>query len=236
MQLLKRSLRNLVRQRGWDFVRTPNLNQFLDSRNIDLVIDVGANVGDYGDHLRRWGYRGAILSLEPASAPYGKLEQRIGGDGAWDAMHLAAGREPGEAEINISVDERFNSLLPLTDLAPNFDPQSRVVRTETIKVERLDDILRGRPFACGFLKIDTQGFERQVLDGAPETLARCEGVQLELPIGHLYDDVWSFREALDHMDSLGFALAQNVPTNTFSHDRASVIEFDCVFRRKYESA
>jgi hypothetical protein len=47
-----------------------------------------------------------------------------------------------------------------------------------------------------------------VLDGATETLKRCVGVQLELPIGHLYEGVWSFREALDYMDGLGFVLAQ----------------------------
>lgn len=231
---LKRLVRNQLRSKGWDVVRGPNLNQFLDSRNTDIVIDVGANVGDYGDQLRRWGYRGAIVSIEPASGPYAALNQRINGDPAWQSLKVAAGSETGEAQINLSDDSRFNSILALTDLAENFDPHSRVVGTETVPVETLDNLLRNKPFSRGFLKIDTQGFEKQCLEGAKETLARCEGVQLELPVGHLYGGVWSFREALDYMDGLGFVLAQNVPTNTFSHDRASVIEFDCVFRRKDE--
>jgi hypothetical protein len=84
-----------------------------------------------------------------------------------------------------------------------------------------------------FLKIDVQGTEKAVLVGATETLKRCVGVQLELPMRTpIPKGVWSFREALDYMDGLGFVLAQNVPTNSFTDDRASAIEFDCVFRRK----
>lgn len=234
-QLLKRIVRNQFRRRGWDFVRGPNLNQFLESRAVDFVIDVGANKGDYGDLVRRWGYKGRILSLEPASAPYALLEQRIARDGAWSALKVACGSEPGEAEINLSEDERFNSFLPMNKTAQAFDPKSGVVGTEMVPVQRLDAImLDQQPFWRPFLKIDTQGFERQVLDGAPDLLRRCQGVQLELPIAHLYDGVWSLREALDYMDAAGFVLAQTVPTNVFPHDKASAIELDCVFRRKDE--
>jgi hypothetical protein len=51
--LLRQTVRNAFRKRGWDVVKGPNLNQFLASRDVDLVIDVGANKGDYGVHLRR---------------------------------------------------------------------------------------------------------------------------------------------------------------------------------------
>jgi hypothetical protein len=136
------------------------------------------------------------------------------------------------ASLNISETQFFNSFLPASGLS--FDPKMQIVATETVPVRRLDGILAAHAFSRGFLKIDTQGYERQVLEGAAETLGRCVGVQLELPIGHLYEGVWSFREALDYMDGLGFVLAQNVPTNPFTDDPAAVIEFDCVFRRKRE--
>lgn len=233
-QRLKQVFRNACRKRGWDFVKGPNLSQFIESRDVDLVIDVGGNKGDYGYHVRRWGYRGQILSLEPASEPYGLLVKRLERDPAWQARKVAAGEQPGEATINLSKSSVFNSLLPLTDFASRFDPNSEVLATETVQVDTLDNILAPLAFQRGFLKIDTQGFEKQVLAGAGETLKRCVGVQLELPIGHLYGGVWSFGEALEHLDGLGFVLAQNVPTNSFSHDKAAVIEFDCVFRRKDE--
>lgn len=233
-QVLKQKVRNAFRKRGWDIVKTPNLNQFLHSRNVDLVIDAGANIGDYGVHLRRWGYSGAIVSIEPASGPYRQLQDRLSGDRSWTALNIALGAEEGEARLNISEDTRFSSVLKASDLADIFDPKARVVATETVPVETLDRLLADRAFSAGFLKIDTQGFERQVLEGAKKTLKRCVGVQLELPIGHLYEDVWSFRDALGYMDDLGFVLAQNVPTNPYTDDPASVLEFDCVFRRKRE--
>lgn len=234
LQKLKVRVRNAARSRGWDLVKGPTLNQFLESRKVDLVIDVGGNKGDYGVHLRRWGYSGRIVSVEPASDPYARLLEQINGDPIWKAVKVAAGSEAGTAKINISKASVFNSFLPATGLAGRFDPDMEIVGTEEVEVRPLDDILGREAFSSGFLKIDTQGFERQVLEGATETLKRCVGVQLELPIGHLYEGVWSYREALDYMDGLGFVLAQSIPTNTFTEDRASVIEFDCVFRRKRE--
>lgn len=235
MQWAKRFLRNQMRSRGWDFVRGPNLNGFLEDRAVDYVIDAGANKGDYGDHLRRWGYKGRILSIEPATAPFTLLERRIAQDTSWSAVQVALGSEPGEAEINLSQDERFNSFLATNKKARTFDPKSGVVGTEKVRIDTLDTILQDQhPFWRPFLKIDTQGFERQVLGGAGDLLRRCQGVQLELPIVHLYDGVWSFREALEYMESAGFILAQTTPTNVFPQDKAAVVELDCVFRRRDE--
>jgi FkbM family methyltransferase len=155
-----KALRNSVRRRGWDFVKTPNLSQFLDSRNVDLVIDVGANKGDYGYHLRRWGYRGAIVSIEPASGPYAALQRRVNGDKRWTPIRVALGDHSGQAEINISRASVFNSLLPQTGLANAFDPQMEIIATETIELRKLDEVLADRPFSAGFLKIDVQGTEK----------------------------------------------------------------------------
>lgn len=234
LQPIKNSVRNAIRARGWDLVKTPNLNQFLASRDVDLVIDVGANDGGFASSVRRWGYAGTMLSIEPTTSAFTRLKPLVDRDRNWEALKLAVGAENGEADIFVSEWDTFSSFLPQTKLADNFDERSQASATETVQVRRLDDLLRERSFQRAFLKIDVQGFEKQVLAGAAETLARSVGVQLELPIGRLYAGVWSFIEGLQHMDTLGFVLAQNVPTNTFGHDRASAIEFDCIFRRKDE--
>ena len=80
------------------------------------------------------------------------------------------------------------------------------------------------------LKIDTQGYEKQVLQGGRQTLSRMKGVLMELPIIQLYEGNWQFHEALEFMASAGIVPAQIHPVNYHSKDRVSVVEVDCLFR------
>ena len=101
-----------------------------------------------------------------------------------------------------------------------------------LEVQRLDDIFARFKGRRVFLKIDTQGFEREVLEGARESLKEIFGVQAELPVVHLYRGVWSLPEALDYMSKRGFVLGQVRPTNFDTEERVTVIELDCIFRRE----
>jgi len=228
--LAKKIVRNAFRTQGFDLVKAPNLHTFLGSREVDLVVDVGANNGGYGSYLRRWGYNGEILSFEPTSNAYAELLSVTKKDQNWNPVKCALGCRAGEAVINVSADSRFSSFHALSADGIAYDPKAAVQREELVDVITLDDYVRASNCKRPFLKIDTQGAERDVLDGASEFLRRCVGVQLELPIQQLYVGVWSFREALAYMEERGFILAQAVPTNPRHDDPASVCEFDCVFR------
>ena len=104
--------------------------------------------------------------------------------------------------------------------------------TETVQIRRLDEILRDDGAKRIFLKADVQGFEKQVLEGAAGILDRVYAIYLELPIGHLYEGSWTFAEAIRYLDDLGFTQAQFRSVNSMPNDRASAVEFDCLFRRK----
>lgn len=230
-QQLKTQVRNAFRRRGWDLVRGPNLIDFLRSRRVDLVFDVGANDGGYATQIRRWGYGGQILSLEPTSDAFEKAQAAAQSDVRWEVRKLAAGARPGRAEINVSRNTKFNSFRGPSALAAEFDRNTEIVSVEAVEVATMDDLFAGLPAERPFLKIDTQGFEREVLDGATRLLERCVGVQLELPIEHIYEGVWSFETGLAYMRERGFAVAQMTPVTAITRDPASVLEFDCVFRR-----
>jgi FkbM family methyltransferase len=133
LQHIKTAAKLAVRSKGYDLVKGPTLHGFLASRNVDLVIDVGANKGDYGALLRRYGYKGRILSVEPTSGPFGQLVNRINGDPSWRPLNLALGAEPGRAEINISEDELFQ-LVPASEATwlTSFDPKMRHCRDREV--------------------------------------------------------------------------------------------------------
>jgi FkbM family methyltransferase len=234
-QILTHLTKSALRTRGYEILRVPNLGDFLRSRDCDLVVDVGANAGQFASKLRPLGYRGAILSIEPLDDVIGELQAKAAPDPLWIVKQVAIGDRPGRMEINVSRNTVYSSILPLADLAQKF-ANTEITRTQAIDVDTLDNVLAEVPGKRPFIKIDTQGFEQQVLAGAARTLERCVGLLLELPVEHLYEGVWSFPQAIVHLEQLGFRLAQILPVNCRAEDAAAALEFDCVFRRDDQPA
>ncbi len=210
--------------------RVCDVIDFINDREIDTVLDVGANVGQFGGTLRAKGYRGKIVSFEPVNSAYKSLSGRARADGNWDANNFALGAAAGETTINVADSSVFSSILPSTGELTQFDGGSAVTHTERIRLKTLDEVAP-RPAGQVLLKIDTQGYEKQVLEGGPKTLAQVSGVLMELPIVNLYEGTWRFHEALKFMSSAGFTIAQFHPVNYHSEDKVSLVEVDCLFRR-----
>lgn len=228
-QFIRRSLRRL----GVDIVRVrnqPDLVAFLQDRHIDVVVDVGANVGQFGKLLRAKGYRGKIVSFEPVESVFKSLETTARADGNWVAHHFALGARSETSTINIAAASTYSSILPMNDAAVLHDPAAAAMREEKIEIKRLDDVLPN-PSGNILLKIDTQGYERRVLEGAVKGLSMMKGVIMELPIIHLYKGTWAVHEAIEYMADAGFVPAQIHPVNYHLMDPLSLIEVDCLFRR-----
>lgn len=227
-------LRTLRQRAGIDVVRArknPNIIDFIENRRINLVLDVGANTGQFGQALRDRGYAGRIISFEPVKEAFSELESRARGDHLWTTANLALGASSGVMAINVSKDSQFSSFNDLTETARSFDTNAEVKASESVVVKTLDEAAPPRdPNSNILLKIDTQGYERPVLEGAKETLKRVSGVLLELPIINIYKDNWLFHEAVAYMNDLGFVPAQVHPVNIHGRARDSATEFDCLFR------
>lgn len=221
------------RSRGLEILKIPNLGGFLNHRRCDLVIDVGANIGQFGEEVRKLDYKGKLLSYEPLGECFEQLKLKAARDGAWDVRNIALGGHPHQTEINVSKHTVYSSIRELSAVGAQFGADAQVTSKQVIQVTTLDLEMAQSKAERPFLKIDTQGFEREVLKGAAETLKRCVGVQLELPVDNLYEGVWSFSEAVQFMEKLGFTPAQLLPVNQrwALGDPVSAVEFDCVFRR-----
>ena len=209
--------------------RVRDLIDFIQDRKIDTVIDVGANVGQFGEGLRAEGFRGRIISFEPIAAVYQEMAKKAAADGNWQAHRCGLGSEPGTAQIHVSELTVFSSILDMTSTANLHDSRTAVSRTEEIEIRTLDQVaadLTGNIL----LKIDAQGYERQVIEGGRETIARVLGIQLELPVIRVYEGEWQFHEALKYMADIGFVPAQIQPVNYHGADDVSAVDFDCLFR------
>ncbi|WP_203336332.1 FkbM family methyltransferase [Nocardioides limicola] len=218
---------------GFEVRRHPasRRQKLLQARGVDVVLDVGAATGAYAGELREFGYRGRIVSFEPMSAPFAELVARAAVDESWDARQIGLGDTAGEATINIASNSTSSSLLPMLDAHREAAPWVDYVGTETITVARLDDVIdqvapgAERPF----LKIDTQGFERAVLSGAPETVARCVGLQLELSFVPLYEGGPLVDEMISWAYQSGFTLA--VVEQGYAAPTGEILQMDGIFLR-----
>jgi FkbM family methyltransferase len=156
---------------------TPELDRrikFLKNNAISVVIDVGANIGQYGSELRSIGYEGKIISFEPTNDAFTKLEALSKKDKKWDVFHYSLGEFDGDSEINISKNSVSSSLLNNLPQLIESAPAAAFVAKEKISVKKLDTIfndLRTDSDAV-YLKIDTQGYENMVLNGALNSLKK----------------------------------------------------------------
>jgi hypothetical protein len=121
---------------------------------------------------------------------------------------MAIGARSGEIEINIAENSVSSSVLGMLDLHVNAAPESRYIGKESVRVQTLDDAVAGHiEGGCKpFLKIDTQGYEWEVLEGAAATLARACGIMCELSLSPLYDQQRSWKDVVARVEGAGFAL------------------------------
>ena len=196
--------------RGYEVRRHPAVRRaaMFREHGIDLVIDVGAAHGGYGEQVRKFGYTGKIVSFEPLDSAFAELRRTLSGDASWTARQVALGSEPGEAVINIASNSDSSSLLPMESAHTEAEPSVGYVGQQTVTVARLDDLIDqiATPESRIFLKIDAQGFEKEVLAGAQETLRRCQGIQLELSFVPLYAGGMLIDEAIATAYRAGFQM------------------------------
>lgn len=192
----KQRIVRVLRKYGYDLSRYragthPEVrrNLLMRTYGIDLVLDIGANCGDYGRELREGGYGGSIVSFEPLAAVFRELEAEAAKDPGWTAKCCALGAERSRQTIHVAGNSASSSLLEMLPAHLEAAPYAGYVGEETVQVETLDELfdgIAGRSRSV-WMKIDTQGYERQVLDGARQSLARIDTVQMELSLTALYE-------------------------------------------------
>ncbi|NCT83558.1 MAG: FkbM family methyltransferase [Comamonadaceae bacterium] len=209
------------------------LRRLFELLDIDLVIDVGANRGQYADFIRRRvGYRGALLSFEPIPSLAQELAQRAAGDPNWRVRATALGACAQTRPFHVAQSSPMSSLL-----APSARATSRLAAFNTVQqtldvdVETLDAALADFPHCRNlYLKLDVQGYERQVLDGATASLPRLAAMQAELSVVPLYEGQPHYLDLLGHLESLGY-LPSLIPAHNPEHFPL-LIDFDCHLVRR----
>jgi FkbM family methyltransferase len=120
--------------------RLDHLNFHLRRLGIRIVLDVGANTGQFAKELRLHGYHETIISFEPLSEAHAKLEVAAHSDPLWKiAPRCAVGAKTGSVQINIAANSFSSSLLPMLDSHRDAAPGSRYVGSEQVEMIKLGE-------------------------------------------------------------------------------------------------
>ena len=219
---IKRSAQQLARGFGLDVRRHDllacehtRLALLLAANGVDLVLDIGANTGQWARELRRAGYAGDMISFEPLPRAHSQLKQNAIGDPKWVvAERVAVGERIAEVEINVAGNSLSSSLLPMLPMHVAGASKSAYVSSEKTPMVTLDSLIgsvipvsRSRVFC----KLDVQGYEAQVLAGAANLLNQTIGLQMEMSLAPLYKGQPLFKELLEIMARSGFEIFGFIP-------------------------
>ena len=221
----------LIRRRP---MRDPTELLLLKARElaVQTVLDVGANTGQFATDLRATGWTGRIVSFEPLSTAHRALSERAAADPLWIVPPaMALGATAGKSEINVSANSVSSSLLAIDAQVVAVEPNTQYTSVETIDVGTLDGIVSpawAGPFA---LKLDTQGFELEVLRGAEKTLPHVQVIATEMSLVSLYTGGARFADVYRFLEDRGFS-AIAITEGFVDTVRNEMLQVDVVFIRK----
>ncbi len=180
----------------------------------DVVADVGSNIGTTViPSAKKVGETGKVYAIEANPRIYGYLVDNISLNGLSNVtpLNLIAGPKAGMAEIS--------------DL--KFDDRNRVVEGSScgisVQMDSLDNMLKDEPLIA-LLKVDVEGYEKNVLDGSAETLKRTECVYVELSEDMYREYGHSIRDVISILAGAGFKVFRFAPVKTLSEIDPSFVQ------------
>lgn len=229
-------LRTGLHRMGFDLIRDPFRHRFMHAMTlcaVDVVLDVGANAGQFGNQLRRAGYAGRIVSVEPLRSAYDELAKHICSDPNWRAERAAVSRTAGALTMNVSANSVSSSALPILDRHTAAAPESSYVGHEVVTATTVDDLVERHRIdpASALLKMDVQGYEMAVLEGAAATLSEFAMVRTELSLVPLYQGQALLPDVMQLLASHDLELWSLEPGFSEPGTRR-MLQFDGVFVRK----
>ncbi len=223
-----------------DIVKYPSSDlrrrqKLLKHFNVNKILDVGANSGQYASITRRIGFNGDIVSFEPVGHVFENLKKRAKNDTKWTVHNMALGNKKEELEINVSKNTFSSSLLNMMPEHLKNAPEAVYLEKETIKVDMLDNLFSNlvTPKEVVFLKLDVQGFEKNVLEGAKESLKRIIGIQVEMSIIEMYEGELTYLQMIDYLAKQGFGL-YSLENGFFNKETGQLLQVDGIFFKDSE--
>jgi len=219
----------------YDYLELLRLRTILEEYEVNLVIDVGANEGQFASVLRNIGYAQTIISFEPLPKEYQLLSQAASKDQNWHTYNLALGKRNKKQILHVADKSTFSSfLLSNSWCEQRFGKGSIGNKDIVVSVSRLDDFLIEAVDNTDemriYLKMDTQGYDLEVFSGAGTVLKNIVALQSEVSAVPIYHNMPNILDSISFFQEAGFSLSGMYPV-TYVNTTLQVVEFDCLMVR-----
>lgn len=243
---MKTMLRKVLNSAGYDVLKLKNSNSTLstnlanviEKKKVGCIIDVGANAGQYGKFLRNIGYTGYILSFEPVSHVFEKLQSTAQHDPRWRCYRSALGDRDEVKGIHVYESTVFSSFLDANDYSRKIWNSLNRSHVEEVQVRRLEDIYLELMHDIGsvgcMLKMDTQGYDANVFEGARGILRNIDVLQSEIATIGIYEHMPDGLDMLKLFREHGYYISGMFPINR--EESLAAIEFDCLLVKRGSEA
>jgi FkbM family methyltransferase len=201
-------------------------------QDIDIVIDGGANGGQYAKWMRGCGFGGTIISFEPASETFALLSDAARGDDDWHCRQEALGPNDGHVVLNLTRTSLGSSVFRRSSLHSHMWPDDIDAGTERVRVRSLRSLWDelGCEGSRVLLKLDVEGAELSVLQGAGPVLRSIALLELELPLVALHHDAPTLTDMLSFLTEQGFAPVALEQNHRGDEATGQMLMIDGIFR------
>jgi FkbM family methyltransferase len=211
------------------------IKKILEQRNTTVVMDVGANEGQYAEQLIELGFRGKIFSFEPIRSVFDKLNEKAKQISQWEAINLGIGEEETDLMINVTENLVSSSLYNVASSSLEAEPKTKITHQEKITLTTVDAFLSAKNFQNEkiWLKLDIQGFELEALKGAAKSLKNIDVLQIELSFAPVYEGAPLYQDIIAVMNEHKFELFTIIPV-FINYSTGRMLQADGIFVRNSE--
>ena len=206
----------------------------IDKFEISNVLDIGANIGQFGKELRKNGYRGKIISFEPLVSAHSELLSTAQSDHNWQVYpRCALGGEEKICSFHVSENSVSSSLLKVNNIHLAAAPNSRIVSNEQVEMKKLSSVMSELQLfnEKTLLKLDVQGAEYEILEEMGGRLAQFDAIITELSIVTLYEDQKTWLDVKRKIEDRGFKL-WSVISGFTDNETGRSLQIDMIFVNK----
>ena len=204
---------------------------WIQDLNIDTILDIGANVGQAAINFCTLFPTANVHSFEPIPDCFAQLKQVAMAFPNLSVHNFALGNETGQIDFHQNAYSPASSILNMSD--EHIKSYPKTVESSIIKVpiRRLDDVrteLNVSDRNRVLVKIDVQGYEKNVIAGGAHVIKQARMVVVETSIKSLYEGDSSFRDLYHTLSNHGFdyhgSLEQLIDPKT-----GAVLQQDAIF-------
>lgn len=198
---------------------------------LGTIIDAGANQGQFAIAANYFYPSAQIHSFEPLPDVFPILQHNTRKLSGITTYNIALGNANGKLEFYSNAYSHASSALKVSAIQKSLLPKTAASRTIETPVQRLDDLdLEFQLNSPALLKMDVQGFEKEVLKGARNILPHIDYLLFESSFVQLYDGEPLFDEMHSFVKELGFELI--APVGFLQSEKLQILQMDLLYKRK----